>query len=84
MKYIFTFFLFLLYIQASEISAMQEACEDRSMAEVCYDLGAIYSGEDGLTPHLDKSQYYLKKACELGEDKACKLLEDVQEKLSHK
>lgn len=79
--------LFLALMQtilfASELTAMQDACE-HNMSDACYDLGAIYSGEDGLKPQLEKSKHYLQKACELDDDKACKLLDEVQEKLSHK
>ena len=68
---------------ASELTDMQDACE-RNMAGACWELGTIYSGEEGLKPQLEKSEYYLQKACELDNDKACRLLDKVQEKLSHK
>ena len=69
---------------ASELTDMQDACE-RNMAGACWELGTIYSGEEeGLKAQLEKSEYYLQKACELDFDKACQLLDRVQEKLSHK
>ena len=71
------------FIMASELTAMQDACENH-MAGACWELGTIYSGEEGLKPQLEKSKFYLQKACELDYDKACQLLDKVQEKLSHK
>ena len=50
--------------------------------EICYNLGAIFSGEDGLKPQLKKSQYYLQKACALNYLKACTLLDEVENRLS--
>jgi len=83
MKFLMLIFFMSVMGFASELTAMQDACK-RSQSEACYELGAIYSGEDGLKPQLKKSEYYLKKACELDHDKACKLLESVQKKLSSK
>ena len=72
------------FIIASELTAMQDACEN-NMAGACWELGTIYSGEEeGLKPQLEKSEYYLQKACELDDDKSCKLLAKVQEKISNK
>ena len=73
----------LVASHSSELTTMQDACE-RNISDACYNLGAIYSGEDGLKPQLEKSKYYLKKACELDNDMACVLLDKVQAKLSQR
>ena len=82
MKLLILIFM-LVSVHASELTTMQDACE-RNISDACYNLGAIYSGEDELKPQLKKSKYYLKKACELDNDAACELLDKVQEKFSHR
>jgi len=79
-KILITLSLLIISISASELTAMQDACE-RGMSGACYELGSIFSGEEGLKPQLEKSELYLKKACELDHDKACQLLDTVQKKL---
>ena len=81
MKYLFiTILIVQTFTFSSELTAMQNACE-RNISEICYDLGAIFSGEDGLKPQLMKSQYYLQKACSLNHIQACTLLDEVENRL---
>jgi len=76
-KYAFYLYVFSILASASELTSMQNACES-GMSSACYELGSIFSGEEGLKPQLEKSEHYLKKACELDHDKACQLLDTVQ------
>ena len=66
-------------MSASELSSMQNACEN-GMSEACYELGFIFSGEDGLKKDDSQAFFYLKKACELDHDRACKALEVLEDK----
>lgn len=61
---------------ASVLSAMDDACTN-NVAEACYEIGAIYLGDDGIPTDLEKSKGYLTKACNLNFDKACSLLEKM-------
>ncbi len=84
MKYLFITIITVQTLTfASELTAMQDACE-HNISDICYNLGAIFSGEDGLKPQLKKSQYYLQKACTLNHLKACTLLDEVENRLSGK
>jgi len=78
MKFIITIIiLYTINVEASELSAMKNACS-QFVSEACYELGKIYSGEDGLIAHPEKSREYYKKACDLGHDKACLSLDPVR------
>lgn len=57
-------------IFASELTAMQNACEN-SVAEACYELANIYSGENKLEPNIEKAKKYYTKACALDHSHAC-------------
>jgi len=78
---ILVFITFFTLLSASEFSAMNEAC-DRGVSTACYELGTIFNGEEGIKPNPEKAEYYLKKACELDHDKACKVLETLQDTLT--
>lgn len=80
MKKIFLLLILGTALFASEFSAMNDAC-DRGISRACYDLGSIFSGEDGLKENPKMAIRYLKKACELDNDKACKKLEQFQNHL---
>lgn len=77
MRSIIVLFICNILLSASELSAMEDAC-DRGMSNACYELSSIYSGEDGLNKDLQKALFYLRKSCELDHDKACLVLEKLE------
>ena len=76
---IITIILFTSSICASELTQMENACE-HFVSEACYELGKIYSGDDGFIANLKKSKIFYKKACDLDHAKSCLLLEKMNTK----
>lgn len=59
---------------ASELSAMQDAC-DRKMPTACYEFGLLYERGIGVQQDSQKAKEYFEKACDYGYDKACEAYE---------
>ena len=76
MKFFYAVLILSIITLASEMEAMQNACE-RGISEACYQLGSIYSGLDGLKPDIEKTKMYYRKACDLDHDKSCLYLEQL-------
>ena len=77
MKYVFYLYVFSVFVSASELTSMKNACEN-GMSEACYELGSIFTGEDGLQKDYTKALFYLRKSCELDNDKACNAIEILE------
>ena len=77
MKSIVIIVLLLIDIHASEISAMQDACQNK-IAEACFHFGLLYERGSGVKQDTNKAKKYYLKACEYGYDKACISFEQIK------
>jgi len=80
MKFFYTLLVLSGISFASELTAMQSAC-DRGVAEACHDLGLVYNGSNGLEADIEKEKDYLTQGCDLDSDRACEELEKTEMKL---
>lgn len=62
---------------ASELSAMQKAC-DNKVATACYEFGLLYEQGLAVEKNKSKAKEYYDKACDYGYDKACQKFEKIE------
>jgi hypothetical protein len=59
-----------------EVKHLVNACSNKEMSTACYELGILYEKGLGVEKDSSTSKGYYKKACELGYQKACDVLEN--------
>ena len=73
MKIIFILIMAVV-ANASEFTAMEEACENK-VAPACYEVGFLYETGVWVDKDTNKAQEYYMKSCEYGYDKACEMVD---------
>ena len=66
--------LMIVFSNASEFTAMEEACENK-IATACYEFGFLYETGVWVDKDINKAQEYYMKSCEYGYDKACEKID---------
>jgi hypothetical protein len=59
-----------------EVKHLVNACNNKAMPTACYELGILYEKGLGVEKDSRTSKGYYKKACDLGYQKACDVLEN--------